>query len=60
MDGVITKVPLGGERSTRPNPTDRNKSGTRHNILVDGKGVFIGVSVDGAKRHDMQMSKATL
>ena len=49
-----------GERSTRLNPTDRNKSGTRRNILVDGKGVPIGVSVDGAKRHDMQMSKATL
>ena len=28
--------------------------------MVDGKGVFLGVSVDGANRHDMKMSKATL
>ena len=49
-----------GEKSTGPNPTDRSKSGTKRSILVDGKGVPIGVSVDGANRHDMKMSKATL
>ena len=59
MDGVITKAPL-GEKSTGPNPTDRSKSGTKRSILVDGKGMPIGVSVDGANRHDMKMSKATL
>ena len=48
------------ERDTRPNPTDRSKSGTRRNILVVGKGVPIGVSVDGANRHDMKISKAPL
>jgi hypothetical protein len=56
---LLQKHPL-GERSIRSNPTDRSKSGTRRNILVDGKGVPIGVSVDGANRHDMKMSKATL
>jgi transposase len=40
--------------------TDRSKSGTKRSIFVDGKGVPIGVSVDGANRHDMKMSKATL
>jgi putative transposase len=50
---------LGG-KSTGPNPTDRAKSGTKRSILVDGKGVPLGVSVDGANRHDMKMSKATL
>jgi Transposase DDE domain len=59
MDGVITKAPL-GEKSTRPNPTDRSKSGTKRSVLVDGKGVPIDVSIDGANRHDMKMSKATL
>lgn len=49
-----------GEKSTGPNPTDRSKSGTKRSILVDGQGVPIGVSVDGANRHDMKMSKATL
>lgn len=59
MDGVITKAPL-GEKSTGPNPTDRSKSGTKRSILVDGKGIPIAVSVDGANRNDMKMSKATL
>ena len=58
-DGVITKVPLGG-KGTGANPTDRAKSGTKRSVLVDGKGVPISVSVDGANRHDMKMSKATL
>ena len=49
-----------GEKSTGPNPTDRSKSGTKRSIVVDGKGIPIGVSVDGANRHDMKMSKATL
>jgi hypothetical protein len=40
--------------------TDRSKSGTKRSVLVDGKGVPIGVSIDGANRHDMKMSKATL
>ena len=49
MDGVITKAPL-GEKSTGPNPTDRAKSGTKRSILVDGKGVPLGVCVDGAEQ----------
>ena len=40
--------------------TDRSKSGTKRSILVDGKGVPLSLSVDGANRHDMKMSKATL
>jgi len=58
---VLLQKHLLGEKSTGPNPTDRAKSGTKSSILVDGKGVPIGVSVDGgANRHDMKMSKATL
>jgi hypothetical protein len=49
-----------GEKGTDANPTDRAKSGTKRRVLVDGKGVPFGVSVDGANRHDMKMSKATL
>ena len=30
--------------------TDKSKSGTRLSTLIDGKGVPIGVSVDGANR----------
>ena len=56
---LLQKHPL-EEKSTGPNPTDRAKSGTKRSILVDGKGVPLGVSVDGANRHDMKMSKATI
>ncbi len=57
---VLLQKHLLGGKSTGPNPTDRSKSGTKRSILVDGKGVPIGVSVDGANSHDMKMSKATL
>lgn len=49
-----------GEKSTGPNPTDRSKSGTKRSLLVDGKGVPLGVIVDGANKHDIKMAKATL
>ena len=60
MDGVITKAPLGG-KGTGANPTDRSKSGTKRSIVVvDSKGVPLGITVDAANRHDMKMTKATL
>jgi putative transposase len=59
MDGVITKAPL-GEKGTGANPTDRAKSGTKRSMVVDGKGVPIGITVDAASRHDMKMTRATL
>jgi putative transposase len=49
-----------GEKSTGPNPTDRAKSGTKRSLLVDGKGVPLGMTVDGANIHDMKMTQATL
>ena len=49
-----------GEKSTGPNPTDRGKSGTKRSLLVDGQGIPIGITIDGANRHDMMMTKATL
>jgi transposase len=59
MDGAMTKAPLGGE-GTGPNPTDRSKSGTKRSLLTDGRGVPLGVAVDGANRNDMKMVRATL
>jgi len=57
---VLLQRHLLGEKSTGLNPTDRSKPGTKRSILVDGKGVPLSISVDGANRHDMKMSKATL
>ena len=50
-----------GEKSTGPNPTDiRSKSGTKRSLLVDGQGIPIGITIDGANRHDMKMTRTTL
>jgi putative transposase len=59
MDGAMTKAPLGGA-GTGPNLTDRSKSGTKRSLLTDGRGVPLGVAVDGANRNDMKMVRATL
>ena len=52
MDGVITKTPLGRKkyRTKSLTQTDRSKSGTKCSMLVDGKEVPIGISVDRANR----------
>jgi transposase len=55
----MTKAPLGGE-ATGPNPTDRGKKGTKRSLLTEGNGIPIGLSVDGANRHDKKMVKDTL
>ena len=49
-----------GEKGTGPNPTDRAKTGTKRSMVVDGKGIPLGITVDAANRHDMKMTKATL
>lgn len=59
MDGAMTKAPLGGEK-TGPNPTDRGKKGVKRSILVDGRGVPLGLDVAGANRNDFKMAQATL
>ncbi len=59
VDGAMTKAPLGG-KGTGPNPTDRGKSGTKRSVLTDGRGVPLGLAVDGANRHDMKMLESTL
>jgi len=43
-----------------PSP-DRAKSGTKQIIvIVDGKGLPFGITVDAANRHDIKMTKTTL
>ena len=59
MDGAMTKAPLGGE-STGRNPTDRGKRGVKRSLLTEGRGVPVGLSVDGANRHDMKLVDSTL
>jgi putative transposase len=59
MDGAMTKAPLGGER-TGKNPTDRGKLGTKRSLLTEAAGVPVGLTVEGANRHDKKLAEATL
>ena len=58
-DGTMTKAPLGGQK-TGPNPTDRAKRGTKRSLVVDERGVPLGVVVSGANTPDGQLLEATL
>jgi transposase len=44
---------VGGGEETGPNPTDRRKPGTKHHLIVDGRGVPLRAQVSGANRHDV-------
>src|SRR5437660_7314560 len=59
MGGAMTKAPLGGEKPG-PNPTDRGKSGVKRSLLTEGHGVPIGLTVEGANRHDMKLVRPTI
>lgn len=59
VDGVMTKAPF-GRAATGANPTDRGKCGTKRSVLTDGAGIPLALVVDGANRHDVRLSSATL
>ena len=42
------------------NPTDRGKIGTKRSVLTDGRGVPLGLAVDGANRNDFKMARETI
>lgn len=58
-DGVMTKAPLGGEK-TGPNPTDRGKRGTKRSVLVDEHGVPLGIVVSRANTPDGRLLEQTV
>jgi hypothetical protein len=43
-------------KCTGANPTDRSKCATKRSMVVDGKGVPLGITVDAANRHDMPIN----
>ena len=59
LDGAMTKVPLGGGK-TGPNPTDRGKGGVKRSLLTEARGIPLAIEIDGANRHDMKLTEATL
>jgi transposase len=58
-DGIMTKAPLGGEK-TGKNPTDRGKTGTKRSLLVNGQGLPLGIVVSGANIPDGKLLERTL
>jgi hypothetical protein len=57
---VVVFVCSENQKGTGANPTDRAKSGTKRSMVVDDKGVPLGITFDAVNRHDMKMTKATL
>ena len=49
----------GGGKSG-PSPTDRGKRGSKRSLLTDGRGVPLGLAMDGANRPDYQLADATI
>ena len=52
VDSSSIRALKGGEK-TGKNPTDRARLGTKHHVLVDGKGVPLAICITGANRHDV-------
>ena len=50
---------MGGKKGGK-NPTDRGKIGTKRSLLTDGRGVPIGLAVDGANRNDFKLTRETI
>ncbi len=54
IDSSSVRSPLGGE-ATGPNPTDRRKLGSKHNVIVSAEGIPLEVITTPANRHDSQV-----
>jgi hypothetical protein len=52
IDASFVKAPEGGE-DTGPNPTDRSKSGSKHHVMTDARGIPLGVTVTAANVHEV-------
>ncbi len=53
LDASSVPSPLGRE-SVGPNPTDRAKPGSKHHLLVDGRGLPLAIRLSAANEHDSQ------
>jgi transposase len=52
VDSSSVRAGHGGEK-TGKSPVDRSKLGSKHHLLVEGRGVPLSVSLTGANRHDI-------
>ena len=47
-------------KKTGPTPTDRGKGGVKRRLLIEARGIPVGLVLDGANRHDMKRMESTL
>ena len=59
VDCCITKAPCGGEKAGR-SPVDRGKQGIKRSMMVDARGIPLGVVAAPANRHDSPLLAPTL
>ena len=59
VDGAMLKAPLAQE-AVGPNPTDREKNGSKRHLLVNERGVPLSLIVTGANVHDARGLEAIL
>lgn len=52
VDSSSVRAGHGGEK-TGKSPVDRGKLGSKHHLLVEGRGIPLAVSLTGANRHDI-------
>jgi putative transposase len=60
MDGAMRHLPRWAGEKTGPNPTDRGKSGVKRSLRTFGHGIPIGLTIEGANRHDMKLVRPTI
>jgi IS5 family transposase len=52
VDSSSVRAGHAGEK-TGKNPVDRAKPGSKHHLLVEGRGIPLSISLTGANRHDI-------
>jgi transposase len=52
IDASFAKAPEGGE-DTGPNPTDRGRSGSKHHVLTDARGIPLAATVTAANINEV-------
>lgn len=52
IDASFAKAPEGGE-DTGPNPTDRGKSGSKHHLMTDARGIPLSATVTAANVNEV-------
>jgi len=59
IDASFAKAPEGGE-DTGPNPTDRSKSGSKHHVLTDARGIPLNATVTAANVNEVTQAPDVL